>query len=114
MLLHNLEWVAEGVRHFVEKRRAKRSPFFAYVGWTLPHNPDVGESIDADVRYTPGGMWAANRSLVRAQRDAVKRRTAGLPDTPRMGHAHYPLALAWPRGSCGPYPASSVFNRRAG
>ena len=55
MLLHNLEWVAEGVRHFVEKRRAKRSPFFAYVGWTLPHNPEVLTSLQADPRYTPGG-----------------------------------------------------------
>ena len=93
MLRHNVEWIAEGAAKFVESHRG--APYFLYVGWTLPHNPDVGESIDADVRYTPGGMWAANRSLVRAQRDAVKRRTAGLPDTPRMGHAHYPLALAW-------------------
>ena len=93
MLRHNVEWIAEGAAKFVESHRG--APYFLYVGWTLPHNPDVGESIDADVRYTPGGIWAVNRSLVRAQRDAVKRRTAGLPDQPRMGHAHYPLALAW-------------------
>ena len=47
MLRHNVEWIAEGASKFVESHRG--APFFLYVGWTLPHNPDVGESIDAGV-----------------------------------------------------------------
>ena len=117
MLFHNIEWIADGVSHFVSKPR--RGPFFAYVGWTLPHNPDVLLSLQADPRFTPAGLWGANRDQVLGQREAVcraanvsteallgatdeksaRRQTvpmsAGVAASPRFGHRHYPLALAW-------------------
>ena len=117
MLYHNLEWIAEGARTFMTKPR--RGPFFAYIGWTLPHNPEVLVSLQADPRYTPGGLWGANRDEVLAKRAAVcaaanvstealigttderaSRKqpmpmSPGVGALPRFGHRHYPLALAW-------------------
>lgn len=118
MLFHNMEWVAEGAAHFIAARR--RSPFFLFVGWTLPHNPDVLQSLQADPRYTPGGLWNANRSHVLERRADVCRAAGvdteallgfadgadsgrrqrppmvnGVAAAPRFGHRHYPLALAW-------------------
>ena len=117
MLHHNIEWVVDGATRFITAPR--RSPFFLYVGFTLPHNPDALTSLQADPRYTPGGMWAANRSHVQVVRAAVCRAAGvsaavaldggggerasrshvpmagNLPPLPRFGHRHYPLALAW-------------------
>ena len=106
MLHHNTEWVADGAAKFISMPR--RSPFFLHVAFTLPHNPDAGDSLQADPRYTPGGLWACNRSAVAANREAVLRlvnahnasgaRHSGggaPPREPRLGHRHYPLALAW-------------------
>ena len=117
MLVHNIEWLAEGASNFIGKPR--RGPFFAYVAWTLPHNPEVLTSLQADPRYTPGGLWAADREAVLARRAAVcevanvstealvalvDEKTSrkqpmpmvpGVPPSPRFGHRHYPLALAW-------------------
>ena len=117
MLFHNIEWVVEGARNFMSKPR--KGPFFAYVGFTLPHNPDVLQSLQADPRFTPGGLWAANRDEVLSKREAVCRAAnvsteallgasdekasrrqpvpmvAGESASPRYGHRHYPLALAW-------------------
>ena len=117
MLYHNIEWVADGAARFISTPR--RAPFFLYVGWTLPHNPEVLTSLQADPRYTPGGLWAANRSHVLAMRERVCRLAnvstealLGMADPrqrkitvpmeppevavqPRFGHRHYPLALAW-------------------
>ena len=118
MLFHNTEWVADGANRFVAMHR-RRGPFFLHVGWTLPRAPDVLLSLAADPRYTPGGLWAANRSHVLARREAVCRAAkvsteallgltderasrrqpapmeAGAEASPRFGHRHYPLALAW-------------------
>ena len=77
-------------------------------------------SLAADPRYTPGGLWAANRSSVLPRRQAVCRAAGvstdallasaddkaagwkhtlsmerGVTAAPRFGHRHYPLALAW-------------------
>ena len=106
MLHHNTEWVADGAAKFISMPR--RSPFFLHVAFTLPHNPDAGDSLQADPRYTPGGLWACNRSAVAANREAVLRLVNGHdasgarhggggapPREPRLGHKHYPLALAW-------------------
>ena len=122
MLLHNIEWIADGAVRFMTMARGKVTPFFLYVGWTLPHNPEVLTSMQADPRYTPGGLWAANSSHVMASRKRACRLAkvsvkALLPRTgtgaqgaqgrqpimmdeaiesdPRFGHRHYPLALAW-------------------
>ena len=117
MLHHNIEWVAEGGTRFISMPR--RTPFFLYVGWTLPHNPEVLTSLQADPRLTPGGLWGGfNRSAVVAARaracqlanvsteallpladargkQAVPMATPNAIPEPRFGHRHYPLALAW-------------------
>ena len=97
MLVHNIEWIVDGAIRFIKMPR-RRGNFFLYVGWTLPHNPEVqlrartmpfmpyGEaglscmwslqvldSLQADPRYTPGGMWAANRTQVHASRERACR-----------------------------------------
>ena len=107
-----------GAARFITTPR--RGPFFLYVGFTLPHNPDVLSSLAADPRYTPGGLWAANRSSVLPKRQDVCRAAGvsagsllastddkapgwrqplsmerGVTAAPRFGHRHYPLALAW-------------------
>ena len=55
--------------------------------------------LQADPRYTPGGLWACNRSAVAANREAVLNlvatHNASGARHPRLGHRHYPLALAW-------------------
>jgi hypothetical protein len=73
MLLHNIEWIADGAVRFMTMARGKVTPFFLYVGWTLPHNPEVLTSMQADPRYTPGGLWAANSSHVMASRKRACR-----------------------------------------
>ena len=99
MLHHNTEWVADGAAKFISMPR--RNAFFLHLAWTLPHNPDATGSINADPRYTPGGLWALNRTAVVANREAVRalanKTAAGAPRerSPRLGHRHYPLALAW-------------------
>ena len=67
--------VADGAAKFISMPR--KSPFFLHVAWTLPHNPDAADSIQADPRYTPGGLWACNRSAVTANREAVLRLAGG-------------------------------------
>lgn len=95
MLLHNVEWIAEGASKFIAMRR--RGPFFLVVSWTLPHNPDAEDSLSGDPRFTPGGLWACNRTAVALAREAVRMRAtrATRAPLPRYGHRHYPLALAW-------------------
>ena len=105
MLHHNTEWVADGAAKFISMPR--RNAFFLHLAWTLPHNPDATDSINADPRYTPGGLWALNRTAVVANREAVRalaNTSAGASSggtgaprerAPRLGHRHYPLALAW-------------------
>lgn len=113
MLHHNVDWMTDGAARFIAAPRHGR-PFFLYVGFTLPHNPDVLASLAADPRYTPGGLWSIpNRSRVLALRQAVCRAAGVRADalllaqkkpipmepghsaTPHFGHRHYPLALAW-------------------
>ena len=113
MLRHNVEWMTDGGARFINAPRRGR-PFFLYVGFTLPHNPDALASLAADPRYTPGGLWSIpNRSRVLALRQAVCRAAgvdadalllaprkpvpmeAGHAAAPHFGHRHYPLALAW-------------------
>lgn len=119
MLVHNIEWIAEGASRFINTQRGAATPFFLFIGWTLPHNPEVLTSLQADPRYTPGGLWNANRSHVLATRERVCRLAnvsteallamaepqprrpqavpmdEGVPMVSKFGHRHYPLALAW-------------------
>lgn len=102
MLHHNLEWIADGASELIASPRRRGRPFFLYIGWTLPHNPDAAESLDADPRFTPGGMWrfegALSRAAVKEARLAVRLAAGVAGDAPRdarLGHRHYPLALAW-------------------
>ena len=92
----------------MEKRRAKRSPFFAYVGWTLPHGPDADRSLrEKAIEYTPAGKWktsAALNSVTRTTRNEVRALAAkaaeaaeanGRHPTGHQGHKDYALALSW-------------------
>ena len=65
-------------------------------GWTLPQNPDVGESIDADVHGTHAGRHVGRR-IARSSACPTRSSAAppAFPTRPTPGHAHYPLALAW-------------------
>ena len=56
-------------------RRTSEQVCSSQVAWTLPHNPDVDQSVDADPRWTPGGMWACNHTAVMGAR-AVARQLA--------------------------------------
>ncbi|KAL1503726.1 hypothetical protein AB1Y20_012198 [Prymnesium parvum] len=101
MLHHNVEWLADGAGRFIRGGARGARPFFLYVAWTLPHNPDAEASLAADPRFTPAGLWALdgeiNRSVVDAARERVRQRV-GLPGgkrMPQLGHKHYPLAVAW-------------------
>ncbi|EOD24135.1 hypothetical protein EMIHUDRAFT_238963 [Emiliania huxleyi CCMP1516] len=100
MLRHNVEWLTDGAARFLARAGAengtrgngRRRPFFLHVAFTLPHNPDVLGSLQADPRWTPGGIWAMpNRSSVLERRAAVCRAA----NVSKYGHRHYPLALAW-------------------
>ena len=101
MLHHNVEWLADGAAKFVRMAANRERPFFLYLAWTLPHNPDAESSLLSDPRLTPGGMWALdgewNRTAVLAARAAVRRLATppGGKRQGRLGHQHYPLALAW-------------------
>ena len=99
MLFHNVEWIADGVHKFLQQPRKRKVPFFLYVAWTLPHNPEAATSLDADPCNTPAGLWSMdsriNRSAVLAARNAVKRLANVGGQQSRLGHRHYPLALAW-------------------
>lgn len=64
MLHHNIEWLAGGATKFFRLASRRERPFFLYLAWTLPHNPDAEISLSADPRLTPAGFWALDGVLI--------------------------------------------------
>jgi arylsulfatase A-like enzyme len=52
---HNFPWITKGAVDFLEDRAEDSQPFFLYVATTAVHGPHHGESLQKDIRYTPGG-----------------------------------------------------------
>jgi hypothetical protein len=65
---HNLEWIVHHTEHFL--RATRGAPFFAYVGWTLPHSPSVRRAMARSPAETVlsrevhgDGGWPTQRAL---------------------------------------------------
>ncbi|MGE4489435.1 MAG: sulfatase [Kiritimatiellales bacterium] len=76
--VHNQEWLTASALNFIDANQAR--PFFLYFATTMPHNPDLLESMHADPRITPAG-FLDQVPHVQPDRDSVIRRTqrAGYP-----------------------------------
>ena len=102
MKVHNVEWVADGAAQFIQAHGSPASsPFFLYIGWTLPHGPDADKSLrEAAIGYTPAGTWKMNAGLQKTvvqTRNEVRKRAKGNAeeDVTFQGHKSYSVALSW-------------------
>lgn len=77
---HSPEWQTAAALAFIDEAAEAHRPFYLHVANTLPHSPDNLDTVDADPRYTRGGLLDPvptdhpPRATVRARLTA-----AGLP-----------------------------------
>lgn len=53
---HNAEWQTQATLEFLDTAAKSGRPFYLHVANTIPHSPDNLAAIDADPRYSRGGI----------------------------------------------------------
>jgi len=83
---HNMEWVTAKGLDFIQQAHDSSKPFFLYFNPTVPHSPDIEESLNTlTILDTPSGKLSVAPSTGMPARSDVLARATAAPGTVSEG-----------------------------